>query len=199
MASNESVSQWLISLRARDDVAAQQLYERYIAQLMSFARRKFGGVARRAVDEEDIAQMVMKSFFAGMEDGRFPRLNDRHDLWQVLVMLTERKVIDQLRRQSSKKRRGEVGESAVAFHDAAGDEFRGVQEVMGSEPTPQFAAEISEQIECRLQLLPNDELRRIAIWKLEALTNAEIAKKLGCASRTVERKLELIRDLWQRD
>jgi DNA-binding CsgD family transcriptional regulator len=34
------------------------------------------------------------------------------------------------------------------------------------------------------------------LWKLEGYTNDEIAAKLGCARRTVERKLRVIRAVW---
>jgi DNA-binding CsgD family transcriptional regulator len=39
----------------------------------------------------------------------------------------------------------------------------------------------------------------VAVWKLEGYTNAEIAAKLDCTPRTVERKLRIIRGLWQRE
>ena len=41
-------------------------------------------------------------------------------------------------------------------------------------------------------------LRQIAEWRVEGLTNVEIAGKLGRAARTVERKLELIRLIWEK-
>jgi DNA-directed RNA polymerase specialized sigma24 family protein len=43
---------------------------------------------------------------------------------------------------------------------------------------------------------PNLILRRIALLKLEGYSNKEIAQQLGCALRTVENRLMLIRSLW---
>jgi DNA-directed RNA polymerase specialized sigma24 family protein len=40
------------------------------------------------------------------------------------------------------------------------------------------------------------DLERIAMWKLDGLTNSEIAERLGCVTRTVERRLDLIRKVW---
>jgi len=196
MASDESVTTWIGALKAEKEGAAQALYERYIRRLMGLARKKLGGVPRRVSDEEDIAQVVMNSFFEGVRESRFPRLRDRDDLWQVLVMLTERKVVDQVRRQFSRKRRGEVGESALLFHQDVGSCMGGLNDVMAREPSPEFAAEVAEEMERRLGQLQNEELRRIAVLKLEGRTNSEIAKELGCVTRTVERRLELIRNLW---
>ena len=49
------------------------------------------------------------------------------------------------------------------------------------------------------QLIPllYKELRRIAVWKLEGYSLDEIATQLGCARRTVARRLELVRTLWR--
>ena len=197
MEFEESVSAWIVALRDGDESAAQALYQRYIERLTSLARNRLRGMPRRATDEEDVAQVVMNSFFAGVAEARFPRLEDRNDLWQVLVMLTERKVIDRIRRQLSQKRKGEVGESRLIFANDTGSSIGGLQDVMAREPSPQFAAEFAEEFDLRLQQLENEELRQIAIWKLEGRTNEEIARQMGCVTRTVERRLELIRRLWQ--
>jgi len=39
-------------------------------------------------------------------------------------------------------------------------------------------------------------LRSIAVWKMEGYTVEEIAARLGCVPRTIERKLRTIRELW---
>src|SRR5262245_57219294 len=65
--------------------------------------------------------------------------------------------------------------------------------VFGNEPTPEFAAEVAEECRALLDRLGDDELRRIAVWKLEGYTNREIARGLGKSLATVERKLDLIR------
>jgi DNA-directed RNA polymerase specialized sigma24 family protein len=36
----------------------------------------------------------------------------------------------------------------------------------------------------------------VALWKMEGYANEEIAAKLGCVPRTVERRLRLIRSVW---
>ena len=53
--------------------------------------------------------------------------------------------------------------------------------------------------ECRrlLDLLDEPELQQIALWKVEGQTNDEIATRLNCVPRTVERKLGRIRALWK--
>ena len=88
------------------------------------------------------------------------------------------------------------GESVFAdFVDE--DQAGGIGNVLGNEPTPELAALATEQCTRLLDLLPGDEYRAIALWKLEGFTNDEIADKIPCAPRTVERKLGKIREFWQ--
>ena len=46
-------------------------------------------------------------------------------------------------------------------------------------------------------LLDDETLRVVAVMKLEGHSHAEIAGRLRCSVRTVERKLALIRERWQ--
>jgi DNA-directed RNA polymerase specialized sigma24 family protein len=86
-----SVTEWIEDLKAGCPDAAQKLWERYVEQVVRIAHRRLGVRPRRAADEQDIAQEAFGSFFACIEARRFPRLDDRNDLWQVLLMLTDRK------------------------------------------------------------------------------------------------------------
>jgi hypothetical protein len=87
-----------------------------------------------------------------------------------------------------------VHESALG----AGTEREGVDlaRIIGPEPTPEFAVMVAEEYRRLLEVLGDQELQRIATWKLEGYLDAEIAARLGCAPRTVGRRLELIRALW---
>ena len=50
----------------------------------------------------------------------------------------------------------------------------------------------------RKRSIPRESLEKIVLMKLEGFTNEEIAEQLGCVTRTVERKLERIREKWNR-
>lgn len=56
----------------------------------------------------------------------------------------------------------------------------------------------AEEYERLLDVLGDEQLRQIAIWKMEGFTNAEIAEKCGRVIPTVERKLQRIRGIWSR-
>jgi DNA-directed RNA polymerase specialized sigma24 family protein len=55
--------------------------------------------------------------------------------------------------------------------------------------------------ECRrlLACLEDETLCKIALDKMEGFSNAEIAGRHGLALRTVERKLGLIRRIWEQN
>jgi len=60
-----------------------------------------------------------------------------------------------------------------------------------------MAAQVADQFRRLMGLLPNEEVRSVALWKLEGYTNQEIGARLGCVDKTVERRLRLIRSLWK--
>src|SRR5262245_56875046 len=92
--SEASVTIWLDKLRVGDSLAAQKLWQGYFHRLVGLARAKLRSLPRRSADEEDVALSAFDSFCRGVEVGRFPKLDDRDDLWQVLFMITERKAMD---------------------------------------------------------------------------------------------------------
>src|SRR5262245_36236750 len=199
MSSRGSVSGWIDELKAGNHAAAQRLWERYFHRLVGLARKKLADGQRRAADEEDAALSAFDSFCRGAEAGRFPQLDDRDDLWRLLVTLTARKAFDQMRDEHRLKRGGGavLGQSALQGDPESSD--ADFASFAGREPTPEAAALVAE--ECRLLLarLQSDELREIAVWKMEGHTNEEIAAKRDCALSTVERKLQRIRAEWRKE
>jgi DNA-directed RNA polymerase specialized sigma24 family protein len=197
MSANESVSQWLQLLQAGNPAAAQPLWERYFHRLAGLARAKLQGQPRRAADEEDVALSAFASFCRGAEAGRFPQLSDRDDLWRLLFTLTERKAFNLVRDQRRQKRGGGAvrGESGLCRPDDSA--AAGLEQIAGREPTPEFAAQVAEECRRLLDRLDDAELRAIAVWKMEGETTPQIAARLGYALSTVERRLRLIRQIWE--
>ena len=200
MLSAGSVTTWIEQLGAGNRAAAQHLWERYFPRLVGLARQKLRGLPRRATDEEDVALSAFDSFCRGAERGRFPRLEGRDDLWALLVVVTARKAIDLRQRETRQKRGGGRVSGESVLDDLLGnkDGAAGIGQVVGAEPTPELAARVAEEFQRLLAQLPGDELRTVALRRMEGYTNAEIAAELGCADATVERRLKLIRSLWKK-
>jgi hypothetical protein len=146
-------------------------------------------------DENDVALSAFNSFFCRAREGRFPQLVDRHDLWQLLVVIAGRKASNLAKHE---RRRPVI--HASALRTGNGDEDGSFfAHVISREPDPAFAAQVVEEYERLLKQLGDSNLRDVAVWKLEGYTNKEIEAKLGRAHATVERKLRFIRKAWERD
>jgi DNA-directed RNA polymerase specialized sigma24 family protein len=195
------VSLWIGRLQAGDSRAAQQLWERYFRRLVGLARQKLRGTRRGAADEEDVALCAFDSFFRGAEQGRFPQLHDRDDLWHLLVAITAHKALDFVRHEGRQKRGGGavLDEAALAGLAGAGTEETALEQILGREPSPEFALQVAEECQRLLGCLGDDSLRSVALGKMEGLSNEQIAAQLGCAPRSVARKLRRIRALWSQE
>jgi DNA-directed RNA polymerase specialized sigma24 family protein len=185
-----SVTQWIKALKEGDQAAAQGLWEAYFRRLVGLAHARLRDTPRRIADEEDVALSAFESFWRGAQAGRFPRLDDRNDLWQILVLITVRKSID-LRKYEGRLSRGG---GRVQSLSERGEER--IEAIAGDEPTPELAAQLAEEYHRLMEQLGDTTLQKVATWKLEGYTDEEIAARLGCVTRTVERKLARIRQTW---
>src|SRR5258708_2926996 len=199
MASDDgSVTRWIGDLQDGDlDEAARQLWGRYFDRLARLARGKLQTAPRGPADEEDVALSAFNSFFEGAAAGRFPQLGSRDDLWRLLVTITARKASNQRRHEHQLKRGAGriVGEGNLDRANPDGE--GGLAQMLGGEPTPEFAAMVAEECRQRLDGLSDETLREVALMRMEGYTNDEIASRLGTSLRSVERKLEVIRKRWQ--
>jgi len=196
MSSPGSVSHWIAALKGGDPAAAQPLWERYYSRLVGLARKKLQIAGRRAADEEDVVQNAFHSFFRAVRQGRFPQLDDRDSLWRLLVVITANKATKQLKREQCQKRGGGTEPAPLGIYPVGPEAEADLVEVVGSTPTPDFAAQVADEYRRLLDLLGDETLRRVAVWKMEGYDNDEIADQLACSRRTVARKLESIRILW---
>jgi len=191
MSSDDSVSVWIAQLRRGDRTVVQRLWQRYYHRVVHLARKQLSGQARPAADEEDAAQSALHSFFERAEKDQFAQLVDRNDLWQILAVVTRRKVINLKKREGALKRPGghPVEDGSMAEQMFAG--------LPGREPDPEVLAHANEEYRRLLARLGSQQLEDIALWKMEGYTNHEIAISIGRSTATVERKLALIRDRWK--
>jgi RNA polymerase sigma factor (sigma-70 family) len=141
------------------------------------------------INEEDVALSAIHSFFAKLEDGRFPDLHDRDQLWALLASIAAQKAMKARDRQNAKQRGGGNvrGDSALAH---------ATDHIAHGEPGPRELAEFQDLVRHLLDRL-REPLRQIAIQRLQGKSEAEIAEQLGVSPRTVARKIARIRDIWE--
>jgi RNA polymerase sigma factor (sigma-70 family) len=166
------------------DSAVGPLLRVYFDRLVQLARKRLGALPGMASYDEDVALRSFYSVYQRIRDSERPlRLTGRDDLWRLLATRTISRAIDLMRRH----RPGEV----------PSDED--VEQLLAREPTPEQAAQMADECRRLLDLLDEPQLRQIALWKVEGYTNEEIAERLDCVTRTVERKVSRIRLLWKHE
>jgi DNA-directed RNA polymerase specialized sigma24 family protein len=196
MDANPSVTTWIGRLEVGDEEAAQRLWERYFTQLVKLAHGRLRGLPRQATDEEDVALSAFHTFCQAVSGKRVPQLRDRDDLWRILVRITISKAIDQRRRHFSQKRGGGRGASGGA-PEGLDDDLGRLGSVVGQEPDPALATQIADELQALLARLPREQLRQMAVLKLDGYTNEEIVAQMNISLRSVARGLSLIRATWE--
>jgi DNA-directed RNA polymerase specialized sigma24 family protein len=191
MSSEGSITRWLDGLQAGDEEAIEQIWYRFFPRLVGLARTRLRDSPRRMADEEDVALSAFDSFCRHAEAGRYPRLMDRDGLWRLLVVVTARKAAHLKRDQTRQKRGGATTE--------AGSDNELLGQVLSAEPGPELAAQVADECRRLLGLLPDPELQRIALLRMEGYTVEEIAAQLDYVPRSIGRKLQVIRALWETD
>jgi DNA-directed RNA polymerase specialized sigma24 family protein len=198
MEAAGSVSLWLRDLRDGDRKAVEALWRQYFHRLLDIAHKRLAGLPPAVADAEQVALSAFKTFWRRAESGEFPDLADRDGLWELLLTITHRKA-QKLRQRETRQKR-DVRRTKYGYGGAAQDASDGqplMLQLISQEPDPLFAAAVSDQCEHLLGRLPDDELRTIALRKLEGYTNQDLAAELDCSLATVERRLKLIRACWE--
>lgn len=184
-----SVTVLLQQAKGGDEAAAYEIWERYFKRIVALASRRLPDGVGRVVGPEDIASSALDCLLRGAKEGRFRKLEDRDDLWQVLTVIAVRRACNVIRDAG----RHEKGESRLAKDP---DDLRqGIAAMIDKTPTPESLVTMQDTFEDLMENL-DDQMRSIVRFRLAGYTHAEIAAKLNIVTRTVERKLALIRSTW---
>lgn len=185
-----SVTQFFERLKSGDAAAAEPLWQRFFPRLSGLARKALAGRTRRVADADDVIQSAFASFCQRAKAGDF-QIGDRDDLWNLLGVMTARKAQHAVRHEMAAKRGGGrvVGEGALTRPDGSP---MPLDEAAAAAPAADFDLHSQELLD---QL--DEECRTIAVHRLLGFTNREIAERLDCTERKIERKLNLIRMTWE--
>jgi DNA-directed RNA polymerase specialized sigma24 family protein len=170
-----SVTSLIPGLRQGDRQAIGRLWERYYHDMVRVAWGKLYDVPALRDADHDVAIEAFLSFCARIgQDGQFPNLDNRTGLIRLLTHFTICKALD-FRKWQSNRRAQQAGEILDGFP--------------GRQPLPEFQAEVT----ALLDKLRDEDLRKIALFRMEGLTHQEIAARCDCGVATVYRRLAVIR------
>ena len=198
LAMPGSVSKWIAELKDGEAEAARMLWLRYSQQLIELSRRRLSGLKKGFVDEDDIAQSVFRCICRGAKAGHFEHIENRDEIWWMLISITMRKVASFSQREKTLKRGGGKVQHGSSLSSTTDKYHRfDFDELSGNEPSPDVIVVFEEEQSRLFGKLGNDSLRYVAASRIEGHTVEEIALLLAQSTRTIERKLQLIRDTWR--
>jgi DNA-directed RNA polymerase specialized sigma24 family protein len=197
LSNDDPITIWVDELRQGDDQAGSKLWAYFFHRLREIARSKLRLTTRAVYDEDDAAQSAFQSVCAGIIAGRFPDLHDRDSLWRLMLVITVQKVANRHRYDQRQRRDVRRNLSDSIFTNSREEVVVGGQRLASREPTPEFAAEFVEICERLLRSLEETTLKQVATLKMEGYTDNEIADRLRCSRRTVQRRIMIIRRHWE--
>ena len=166
-------------------MAAQELVDVYYDRLVRFARQRLAALPLQVADDEGAVVSALRSFFSGVKNDQFSRLNDEYDLWRVLATITARKAIRQMRVHWKKS--GEANQI---------DRAHEIKQLLSQDPTPADQVMMIEEFQRQLDALDDQTLQKIVVMRLEGFDTSEIAEHLALHVRSVQRKLKLVQSKW---
>jgi RNA polymerase sigma factor (sigma-70 family) len=184
LGASQSITRLIRAVQDGSSSAVRPLLSAYFDRLVRLASKRLRHLPGLGGYDEDLALRSFHSVYQRLRDPARPLdLAGRDDLWRLLAIRTISRAIDLIRRH----RPGQVPSDAE------------VRRLLSREPTPEEAAELADECRRLLDSLQEPELRQIALWKVEGYTHEEIAARLDCVPRTIERKVSRIRLLWKHE
>lgn len=189
-----SITAALHALEEMDAEAAQVLWDRYFERLCAFSEGRIYRRHRRLVSPDEIAADAFMALVYGVQQKKFEKVRNRDELWQMLTLIASRLIIQTHKYHGREKRGG--GFKRLSGPNSSSATGRSTVDFLMEEITPDSIVELEELSQRLLQLLPSDQLRQIALRRMAGYSTSEIAAELDCTTRTIERKLAMIRTVW---
>jgi len=163
--SNDDISVLLQRVKeGRDDEATAGLWEKYFDKLVHVARRNIASLPKRAADEEDVALSAINSFFRAAEAGRLSNLQNRDELWKMLVTMVIRKANRQKDKAFAKKRGGGDVRGESIFMRPCDEASPG----LAGMPDEELVTDLMSQCREMIGLLDDPLMREIAVMMMDA-------------------------------
>lgn len=199
--SNENDDQSLLrKFKEGDKEAANELITKYFDRVRRAAEKRLVQRSGRVSGPDDIAVSVFESLWQRAQEQRFDAgdLASTDELWKLLARMVQFKADDHARRATAQKRgSGAVrGESIFA---SPNDSTSGIDGQGGKAMTADQICELEEGYLVLMNRLPDEDLQKVAVLRMENYKVAEIAQEFGKSERWVKRKLAIIRGLWTFD
>ncbi|HMP79552.1 MAG TPA: ECF-type sigma factor [Pirellulaceae bacterium] len=190
-SDSDSVSNWIERTKQGDESAAERIWQRYFQALVHHAQRYVPTHLAQMSDGEDFALAAFQALLDGFRNGRFQHVTNRGDLWRILATIAGRRAVNHVKSELRQRRGG------ARRRQLDGDDVVGERVAVDSFDDPVSIAQFTETVQALFTALPNDELRAVASLRLAGHEIKDIAAQMQVSSRTIDRKLEMIRVIWK--
>jgi len=189
---DHSVTRCLHELREGDESAATRLWKFLNRRLLQLSRKAVDRTHRATgYDEHDVAQSAFIALCTAVQSGRYKNVSDRSEIWKLLAVIT----LNKAKNRAAHDNRLRRGGGQVKSENVEAE----LQQTACPDLTAEEQLSVHEECERLLGMLGSDELQRVALLKVEGHTNEEVAERLDCSRRSVQRRLNLIREIWARE
>ncbi len=185
-----SISDWIFRFRENgNEIAALKLWDRINPRVRELSRRWIQKIGLPvSFDEDDVTISVFAAFCDRLRSGQLPDLKDRDGLWRLLILMTARKANDHAKAAHAQKRTNGLENPDVGLH--------AISELRDTQLEPSIEVMMEDQCQAMLKALGDPVLESMVLLKLEGYSNVEIAERLKYSRRTIQRMLELVKDIW---
>ncbi|MBN71868.1 MAG: LuxR family transcriptional regulator [Gimesia sp.] len=183
---NEEQTQHVFQrVRAGDQDAAQEIFDRYFQRLIGLAHSRLSEKLGRKVDADDIVQSALRSFFVRSQEGQYA-IERSGDLWKLLAAITRNKLLKQAEHFQQQKR-------SLDRDDALQSSAENQAVLFASEPTEAEAVALSDEVDFLIRDFDPLQQQMLEL-RLQGQTIPEIAETVERSERTVRRFLGEFRD-----
>lgn len=183
MSPDDSFHELMARLKAGDDDAATQLFNRFACRLIALARSRLDPRIRQKVDPEDVVLSAFGSFFRRQANDEFD-LGGWDSLWGLLSAITLHKCGRQVEHFRAAKR--------AIRRELSSAEAEAVRAAVAREPTAAEVAVFHETLEQVMRTVEPRE-RQVLQLRLQGYTVPEISAEVQFTEFTVEAVLKRIK------
>ena len=165
-----------------DQDAATSIYLRYVRRLLALVRNQSSAELAARVEADDIVQSVFRTFFRRAVHGEY-EVPEGDELWKLFLVIAVNKI-----------------RSTTEFYHAA---KRDIRRTVGGELADRFGGRSADEEAARTLKMVVDELlaklspthEQVVRLRIDGCEVNEIADRLKCSKRSVERVLQGFRQL----
>ena len=181
----------------QQEIAIEILWSRFFERLCRLANTRIPVQHKKAIDPEDIASRVFYKLIENIKQNRYQAIKGRDNFWALLTTYAVRNVISRSRFEDAQKRGPGQNKRVLNEQELESVGIGNLTYFVESHDESDFDC-LDSALQHLLDLLPSQAYKDIVLAKMDGMPVDLIALKFNCSTRTVQRRLETARALWEK-